>query len=79
MSVMRRFVNWNMVRDSEKRPVRITKTKALSSPGEPLSQTMEQESNEMTRDEVLKRVKEFWNNHGTNLNDYNTMEIEFKK
>lgn len=79
MSVMRKFINWDLVRASEKRPVRITKTKVLSSPGEPLCQTMEQESNEITRDEVLKRVKEFWDSHGTNLNDYDTMEIEFTK
>lgn len=77
MSVMRRFVNWNMVRDSEKRPVCITKTKVLSSPGEPLRKTFEQESNEMTRDEVLGRVKAFWGSHGSTRNDYDTMTIEF--
>lgn len=76
---MRKFVNWNLVRASEKRPVCITKTKVLSPPGWPLRQTVEQESNEMTRDEVLKRVKEFWDSHGSNHNDYDTMTIEFKK
>lgn len=76
---MRKYVNWNLVRASEKRPVYITKVKITSLPGEPLRRTMEQESNEMTCDEVLKRVKEFWDSHGTKLNDYDTAIIEFKK
>ena len=31
----------------------------------------------MTKKELLKRVSEFWDRHGTNLDDYDGMKIEF--